>query len=241
MPGYELTLIDRRAPWEAPKDGERLLLGDLQDPEFAAHALDGADAVVHLAGEPQPESGWSALIDANIRVTVNLLEAAAGGDRTPTFVLASSNHASGWYELQRDWPVDPRWPARPCCRYGASKAAIEAIGRWYSDAYEMSVTCLRLGWVQPIPRTYLGLAHWLSPDDLGRVVRAAIDARRRYGVYFAASANDRLRWMLDPTRRDLGYIPLDNAEAYVDTVDPSSPDSLQCRIHFGPSGGDFTT
>lgn len=43
---------------EAAEPAERLV-GDLTDPNFAAEAVAGTDAVVHLAANPRPGATWA--------------------------------------------------------------------------------------------------------------------------------------------------------------------------------------
>ncbi|MGN9787975.1 hypothetical protein ACTMTF_41610 [Nonomuraea sp. ZG12] len=39
--------------------------------------------------------------------------------------------------------VEPSWPARPCCRYGATKAFASAYGHAIAATSHTSVVCLR--------------------------------------------------------------------------------------------------
>jgi len=105
------------------------VLGDLGDPDIAARAVDGVDAVdavVHLAGIPTPGTAWTPLVRAGVT----------------RLILASSVHVTDGYADRSAWPVDPQWPAAPCCRYGASKATTELLAQLF--ATELSAwTCRR--------------------------------------------------------------------------------------------------
>src|SRR5688572_3002812 len=104
----------RLADLVPPTDGppESVVVGDLADPEVAERAVAGTSAIVHLAAYPRPDAPWDVLVQANLRTAASLLDAAARhGVRR--IVLASSVHAAGGYGDPGEWPVDPRWPARP--------------------------------------------------------------------------------------------------------------------------------
>ncbi|PZF85760.1 NAD-dependent epimerase/dehydratase family protein [Jiangella anatolica] len=197
LDGLSLRVVDTRpvTGW----DGADVVLGDLADPGFAAAALDGMDAVVHLAANPNADAAWPHLRGPNVDAVVTLLDAARAAG-VPKVVLASSVHAMGGYPvdglsgdgvggLANGALIDPDWPARPCCTYGATKAFAEAYGRTVADDGGPAVLCLRLGAVLPHPTDTGNLRVWLSPGDLQRLIRAALAAELRYGCYFGVSAN----------------------------------------------------
>lgn len=225
---YDLRLVDLPGSDTPPGPVQRGFVGDLADPGFAAEVMAGADALVHLAGNPSPRATWPQARSANLDLTVSVLESARLSG-VSNVVYASSMHAAGYYEKNGDRPVDPSWPARPCCLYGVSKASAEAVSRWYCDTYGMKVICLRLGWVRPRPQVRLALTSWLSPGDLGRLVASALAADRHYGIYFGASANTRGHWDISNARTELGYQPHDDAEKYADQVPPDSLNTFNCQ------------
>ena len=63
---------------------------------------------------------------------------------------------------------------RPDSFYGWSKAAVESLGRLYHERYGLTVVNLRIGWCSRHPYDRRGAEIWLSPDDVGRLVEAAI-------------------------------------------------------------------
>jgi NAD+ dependent glucose-6-phosphate dehydrogenase len=200
---------------------------DIGDPEAAHRAFEGADAILHLAGNSSPWQTWDSVYAANVRTTQVVLESAAA-HAVPKVVLASSLHASGEYNRLAYWPVDPRLDPRPCCPYGLGKVVLEALGRTHADRTGASVTCLRLGltgW--PLTeRRYLG--QWLSDDDAGRLMLAALRAKQQYGVHFGVSANTRNHWDITSARHELGYHPEDDSELLADRAGPSS--GPVCRL-----------
>ena len=189
----------------------------------------GADAVVDLAGDPDPRAEWKDVRRNNLAVTLNVLDAArrAGVRR---YVFASSNHVTGGYE--RDEPysaivagdytgLDPDWlplvgtnrPVRPDGAYALGKVLGEAATRWYSDAFGLSAVCLRIGTVnaenRPLqPRHFATL---LTHADLLRLVEAALTADVRFTVCYGVSRNT---WRFWDISNEIGYDPQDDAERY---------------------------
>jgi len=92
--GAELRLVSRRAR-AAEHDGESWVTWD-----DLATALDGADAVVHLAGEPIVGSRWNdkvkrELRDSRVGTTKQLVAALREVERRPATLVQAS--AVGWY------------------------------------------------------------------------------------------------------------------------------------------------
>jgi uronate dehydrogenase len=189
-------------------------------------ALEGADAVVHLAGLPD-EAPLPDLLDGNVLGSYHVLEAARrqGVGRV---VLASSNRVTGFYPVGQ--VVAPDAPVRPDGFYGVSKVAVEALGRLYADKFGLSVVCLRIGSFEDEPtearfaggggtrRAGVDLATWLSPHDGVGFIRAAITAPDVHFVTaYAVSANTRRFWDT-AAGAQLGYLPMDNAEGYAAQV-----------------------
>ena len=214
---YELHLatwrMDRSAPSAALPAGSRITRVDIQDLDALTAAMKGIPAVVHLAGQREFAADWAQLRGPNIDGVYNLFEAARRND-VGKVVFASSNHATGYLDEHRRWPIAGTEPPRPDSLYGVTKAFGEVFGRYASDYYGMSVVCLRLGWVLERPHNEMAMRMWLSHDDLGRLVIGALESTCRYGVYFGVSANRRSHWDLADAERDLGFIPRDDSEQF---------------------------
>jgi uronate dehydrogenase len=206
--GWQLRGFDRE-----PVPGG--VLGDITSPDDLAAALDGVDAIVHLAGQPS-EAPWPVIRDANIEGTLQVFEAArrAGVRR---IVYASSNHAVGFTPLGGELPAD--LPPRPDTLYGVSKVFGEALARYYVDRYGLQVACLRIGTFEDRPSHPRALATWLSPADCARLVDACLRAPDLdFALVWGISANTRRTWSL-AAGRALGYQPADDAESYAAQVD----------------------
>jgi nucleoside-diphosphate-sugar epimerase len=178
-----------------------------------APAMEGVDAVVHMAGDPRTSASWEDVRDRNIVGVYNIYEAArqAGVQKV---VFASTNHVMGMYDRDRQWPIYAGQPVRPDSLYGVSKAFGENLGRYYHDQHGLAVVCLRIGWFLPAPRDEIGLWMWLSPRDCAQVVWRAIESPVQYGVFYAISRNSRRHWDITETIERLGYQPEDDAELF---------------------------
>ena len=201
----DVRLTDRSAD-PAPSAGSNLVVGELTDRDLLHELLEGVDAVVHLAGNPDPSSSWGQLREPNVEAFTALLSAARR-QGVRRVVFASSVHAMGVYEGLGRWPVDAAWAPAPCCAYGATKAFDEALARVYSYHSPMSLIGLRLGLCSPTPNDAEAAAGWTSPADLQQIVVRALDTDVTFGVYHAMSWPSRRRWNLDATMAELGYEP----------------------------------
>ncbi|MBA3414940.1 MAG: NAD(P)-dependent oxidoreductase [Chloroflexia bacterium] len=209
---YALRLMYRRSVPESPPSDD-WLTANTSDLAAVLEAMAGIDAVVHLAGEPDPRASWESVLDANILGTRNVLEAArqAGVARV---VFASTNHVMGMYDRDRAWPIYAEQPVRPDSLYGVSKAFGEALGRFYADQHGLGVVCLRIGWFLPEPTDEFARWTWLSPRDCAQVIWRAIEADLRFGIFYAISANGGRHWDITDTIEALGYRPEDDAERF---------------------------
>ena len=215
---YRLRLHYRKNPPAALTDAEESIQADIEDFDAVLHMLDGVDAIVHLAAESSAHATWEQVRGPNIDGTYNVLEAARRAG-VPKVVFASSNHAMGMYDKAEEWPIHPEQPVRPDGPYGVSKAFGEALGRYYADAFAMSVICLRIGWVLERPdlehpHNDAALRMWLSARDLGQLVRLSLQASQRFGIYYGVSHNQRCKWDIENARQELGYHPLDDSEVF---------------------------
>src|SRR5688572_19229567 len=146
---HEVTVFDQVRG--AVPESVRVLIGDVRDLGQVVGALAGADAVIHLAGVPQPGTTPDSIVfSTNVLSTFNVHEAALRlGIRR--VVSASSEAALGWTYRYRDFlpdylPIDEDHPLRPQDPYGLSKVAGEAIARSYSDRCDLQTVAIRPPW-----------------------------------------------------------------------------------------------
>jgi NAD+ dependent glucose-6-phosphate dehydrogenase len=226
---YDWRLLFHSAPAEEP--AHPYLVGDVIDEETMAEAVEGVGAVVHLAGDPRPEAPWGSVLENNIHGTQVLLEACveAGVER---FVYASSNHAVGHYETDRQpdlyrtddaYRLDGTELPRPGNFYGISKATGELIGRYYHDEHGISVCNIRIGNLtrnHPPAEYERGQAMWLSYRDCAHLFDRCLRADYEFEIVYGISDNDRKYYSLDRAREALGYDPQDNSAEYTMDGEP---------------------
>ncbi len=145
---HEVTHLDLADPG----DGLPCINADLRDPQAVREACEGRDVIVHLAalhGTAWRDAGDHALMELNVMGTYNILEgaAAAGVGRV---VFTSSIHATGRWPTPAPYlPIDEELPREPLDVYGLSKQLGEQMCRYAAALREMSVICLRPGWIVP--------------------------------------------------------------------------------------------
>lgn len=209
---YDLRLQYHRTIPEQPPVSD-YVVADVAQYDQIAPALEGIDAVVHMAADPSPRATWESVHQNNIVGAYNIYEAArVHGVRKVVF--ATTNHVMGMYDRDQQWPIYCHQPVRPDSLYGVSKAFGETLGRFYVDQHGLSVICLRIGWFLPKPHDEIGLWMWLSPRDCAQVVWRSIESDLDFGIFYAISRNSRRRWDITDTVVRLGYRPEDDAELY---------------------------
>jgi uronate dehydrogenase len=229
--GWQLRLLDR-VPIEGAEDA---VVGDIRDQEAMARALEGVDAVVHLAAIAD-EASFQDILGPNIEGTHQVFESArrAGVRRV---VFFSSNHAVGF--TPRAPMVGDDVPPRPDGFYGLSKVFGEALGRLYVDRYGMQVACLRVGTCIERPSVVRHLSTWLSPGDVVRLVHACLAAPELdYAVLYGISRNTRRWWDIEPARR-LGYEPQDDSEVYAEEVLAANGELAEDDPEYAFIGGSY--
>ena len=135
---YEFTYLDV----EDHPDRETVV-ADVTDYEAIREAIDGHDAVIHLAASVDLSGDWGEILETNFIGAYNVFEAAAqtGVER---LLFASSIHTVGMYEIELAPelydPESPRPvvrhtdPVRPDSFYGLSKVFGEGLGRLFVES-----------------------------------------------------------------------------------------------------------
>lgn len=224
---YELCALNRR-----PVDGVPCHQADIADLSAIRPAFTGIEAVVHLAAVVDTSATWEKVLTHNIIGTYNVFEASrqAGVKR---IIYASSGATVSGYE--RDFPYSAlatgrydqvsAWqklthemPPRPAGLYGCSKIWGEALARHYSDAYGISVICLRIGAVnrEDRPATPRHFSVWCSQRDIAQMVEKCIAApdNVRFDIFYVVSNNKWSYRDLEHARGVVGFEPQDRAEDY---------------------------
>lgn len=232
--GHELRGLDLHDAGElAPPFTLGWTTGDCLDTATVDAAVEGVDAVVHLAGKPD-EGSLAESLESHVHTTGTLLDAMVrhGVGR---MVYAGSNHAVGRTPRRELLTTTTR--PRPDTFYGTSKVAAEALLSLYADRYGLDAIATRIGSFLPHPQTVRALSTWLSYDDGVRMVHAALTCPAPgYQVIYGVSANTRGWWDLEPGRA-LGYEPQDDAENWAGDI-PARPEDEAEAAHVG---GPFAT
>ena len=210
LPGaWELARTDLRAA-----DGLTVL--DVTDLDACASMFTGADAVVHLAGNPDPSASWADLHDPNLE-GVRVVAVAAARAQVRRLVLASSLQALSARPSREQLRAGD--PPRPANLYGATKAWAEAVGSWIAASTATTVVALRIGYfsearpggADDIPDNR---AAWLSARDAAELVRAAVEGPvHDFTIVCGVSANRHPKALAGSAERVLGYRPIDDAWA----------------------------
>lgn len=147
--GYNLTVLDCLIYGQRGKTIERLedsnfrfLKGDIRDKEIVKRAMNGIDAVVHLAALIDVASSVHNPLethDVNVNGTLILLdEAVKAGVRK--FLFASSTAV---YGEENKLPLKEEYQAKPVSPYATSKAVAEYYCATYKTCYELATVRLR--------------------------------------------------------------------------------------------------
>ena len=222
--GYELTALNR-----SPVEGVKTFQSDITDLESIAPAFDNQDVVVHLAAYLGSQE-WEHQHSVNVVGTYNVFEAArrAGVKRV---VFASSGSAirgfervspykeiaeGSYHEVPKNFDMITHEQVRPDALYGATKVWGEALGRHFSDEYNLSVISVRIGVVKKEnkPLSVRENASYLGHDDICNMLRLCIDAPDtiRCETVFAVSNNKWNYRDLSHAEKILGYKPENSAD-----------------------------
>ena len=198
---------------------EEIFVGSINNMEEMIKATADIDTVVHMAGNPWLDTAFEEVLHSNIVGTYTVFEACRKA-RVKRIVFASTNHVTGYYEIEGVYTT-PDMPVRPDGYYGVSKVFGEALGRYYADAFGISVICLLIGTCRSEDAVINRkndriLSTWLSLRDIVHLVRCSIEAESiKFGIYYGISNNTRAYWDIQNAREELVYDPQDNAENYV--------------------------
>lgn len=230
---YDLRLFDRREPADPSglAANEQVVTGDLCDAACVARAVEGVDAILHLACAHGPAIRFDDTVQPNYHATLYLLEAAQRHG-VKRFVFASSHHVLGQYRGDAAERFDDLPPA-PDSYYGLSKVFGEAACAAYALRGGPAAFVIRIGNADARVADARRLRMWVSTRDLAQLVRIGLEHPGvRNEVVYGVSESPHP--MFANTRaRALGYRPQDNAQDFM------APDFLDHgAMHPDASGRD---
>jgi GDP-4-dehydro-6-deoxy-D-mannose reductase len=136
-----------RGPAPADHAGDAWFGADLTDAAAALRAVREAqpERVFHLAGQARLRASWAdarGTIDANLRATLNLLDAVCTEAPDARVLVVGSGEQYGPVPPERQ-PVSEDEPFRPQNPYAVSKCASELAAGFYADAHDLDVVRTR--------------------------------------------------------------------------------------------------
>lgn len=214
--GFRLRRADLRAlsPPEAARADDEMIELDITDLDACRRACSGVDAVLHLAGDPDPDADfYGSLLRTNIVGTYNIFRAAkeAGCGKV---VFASSAQAIEAYPLERQ--VGTNDPVRPKNLYGVSKCFGEALASYYADIEGLSAIAVRIAnynsFVRGEQHSARDISAYLSRRDAVQLLSLCLlSPLEGFAIVNGVSNNRFKRLDLVSTRALLGYAPVDDA------------------------------
>ncbi len=209
---YALRLLDRK-PVDDLQDSETSLVGDLTDAQFVRDAVEGVDAVLHLACAHGTNIRFQSTVEPNYHATLYLLEAAErfGVKR---FVFASSHHVLGQHRADAAEFFDDH-PVAPDSYYAMSKVFGEAACATFSLRSHMATFVVRIGNADAKVSDARRLRMWTSARDLAQLIRIGLERHEvRHEIVYGVSESPNPLFH-NRRARALGYQPQDNGEDHL--------------------------
>lgn len=143
-----LDNISHLLPRINANDRVHLLYGDLRDYLSIHEAVKKAkpDYVFHLAAQSYPKTSFDSPLDTletNVQGTAHVLEALRKNDFEAITHVCSSSEVFGRVPKEK-LPIDEECTFHPASPYAISKVGTDLIGRYYAEAYNMTVMTTRM-------------------------------------------------------------------------------------------------
>jgi uronate dehydrogenase len=217
----DVVRVSDIAPTGAAAAHEETSIADLADRQAVMQMVENVDAIVHLGGI-SIDAPFDELLEANIRGTYNLYE-AAHKHRVKRVVYASSNHAIGFHPVTDVLDADA--PQRPDSLYGVTKCFGESLSRYYYDRFGIETVCLRIGSSFEEPKNPRMLVTYLSYRDFIELVRCSLFTNRvGHAVVYGASDNP-VKWWDNTKAGFLGFRPRDSSARFAERFPVTAPNA----------------
>ena len=131
------------------KERIELIYGDLNDLASLITAVDKAkpDYVFHLAAQSYPQTSFDSPIETlqtNILGTANLLEALRKSPYKDAIIhVCASSEVFGRVSKEK-LPINEECSFHPASPYAISKVGTDLVGRYYAEAYNMTIMTTRM-------------------------------------------------------------------------------------------------
>jgi len=198
---HEIVGYDKRPPGQTG-DGFRFVQGDVLDREPLARAMEGVEAVIHLAAIAFDVPPLHEVFGVNLQGTYNALDLATDCG-VGCFIHASSIMAYGFGQNVRPQylPVDEDHPMLANRTYGLSKLLAERLCQSFTDRCGIRTICLRMTAAMATARCYdslpfveesgkLAVEQYFDVRDLVSLIELAIGETGINHDVFLVSAAD---------------------------------------------------
>ncbi len=130
------------------KDRVFLLYGDLRDTLSIQDVVSKClpDYVFHLAAQSFPRTSFESpldTLDTNVQGTVRVLDALRSLAPRAIIHVCASSEVFGRVPRER-LPIDEECPFHPASPYAISKVGTDLVGRYYAEAFGMTVMTTRM-------------------------------------------------------------------------------------------------
>jgi len=173
----------------------------------------GHSIIMHFAWDSKIENAYTKETSPKNCLMANNIYNAALVNKIPRVIMASSIHTDDYTIRGRDELLSPYRLPTPKNPYGATKAYIEALGRYFARQ-GLEVICLRLGSVTPDNKPSSSSSRFLSNNDFGNLLKCCIKIKKipnNYSIIYGISNNsNRIHDIANP----IGWIPKDDASLF---------------------------
>lgn len=130
------------------KDRVHLLYGDLRDYLSVQDVVQKSrpDYLFHLAAQSYPRTSFESPLDTletNIQGTAHVLEALRLSDLNPVTHVCASSEVFGRVPREK-LPINEECTFHPASPYAISKVGTDLVGRYYAEAYGMTIMTTRM-------------------------------------------------------------------------------------------------
>lgn len=130
------------------KERIHLVYGDLRDSDSINEAVRTSqpDYVFHLAAQSYPKTSFTAPLDTyetNIQGTSRVLEALKQYKKDAVIHICASSEVFGRVPKEK-LPINEECSFHPASPYAISKVGTDLVGRFYAEAYTMTVMTTRM-------------------------------------------------------------------------------------------------
>tara|TARA_Y100000310_G_scaffold221243_1_gene222776 strand:- start:1856 stop:2863 length:1008 start_codon:yes stop_codon:yes gene_type:complete len=144
----DLDNLNHLLPEINKKERLELVYGDLNDLASLIYTVQYTEPsyVFHLAAQSYPQTSFEAPLDTlntNILGTAKLLEAIRKSDVSPVIHVCASSEVFG--RVPKEYlPIHEEVPFHPASPYAISKVGTDLVGRYYAEAYGLTVMTTRM-------------------------------------------------------------------------------------------------